>query len=87
VSADQLAGILDAIAAAPALERGLCVGHWDLWDATDDPAAVDHAVRLCLECPVLTSCRQYVDSLPKSKRPPGVVAGELHTGTPKRKAG
>ena len=44
MTADAYAGILDAIHAAPTLERGLCVGHWDLWDATDDAATVAHAM-------------------------------------------
>jgi hypothetical protein len=70
----QLAGILDAIAAAPDL-RGLCAWQWDLFDQVDDPAAVEQAIGLCRQCPVLAQCAQWVASLPPRRRPVGVVAG------------
>jgi hypothetical protein len=71
----QLAGILEAIAGAPALDRGLCIGQWDLFDNTEDPAAVDQAIELCGQCSVRTRCAEYVASLPPRRRPVGVVAG------------
>ncbi len=80
-----LAGLLDAIPAAPPLERGRCIDQWDLFDATDDPAAVELAIQLCQECPVLNRCREWVDSLPKSKRPIGVCGGVVNTPPKTRK--
>jgi Transcription factor WhiB len=73
----QLAGIIEALAGAPNLERGLCVWNWHLFDETDDPAAVDQAIGLCRQCPVLAQCAEYVASLPARKRPVGVIAGEV----------
>lgn len=70
----QLDSLLDAISAAPALERGLCVGQWDLFDSTDEPAAVEQAIELCGQCSVRARCAEYVASLPPRKRPVGVVA-------------
>jgi len=72
-----LDALVEAIAAAPALDRGLCVGQHDLWDETDDPAAVDQAIGLCHQCPVLAQCAEWVNSLSPRKRPIGVVAGAV----------
>jgi hypothetical protein len=67
-------GVLDALHAAPDLRDGLCIWQWDLFDETDDPAAVEHAISLCQQCPVLSRCRDYVESLPPSNRPFGTTA-------------
>jgi hypothetical protein len=72
----QLAGIIEALAGAPDL-RGLCAWQWDLFDNTDDPAAVELALSLCGQCKVLAQCAEYVASLPARKHPVGVVAGEV----------
>jgi hypothetical protein len=50
MSARVLTGLLDAISAAPNLERGLCVGNWAIFDDTDLP---DEALELCRRCSVL----------------------------------
>jgi len=72
----MLDGLLDAITAAPDLRQGLCVGHWSLWDATDDPAIVDHCVSQCLRCPVLSRCRDWSPTF-SNRRLSGVVAGKV----------
>jgi hypothetical protein len=72
-----LDGIIEAIGAALALERGLCVGQWDLFDSTDDPAAVDLALSLCDQCKVRARCAEYVASLSPRNRPIGVIAGTV----------
>lgn len=41
-------------------------------DAESDIAV---AVTVCGSCPVIDTCRSWVDSLPPSRRPSGVVAG------------
>lgn len=71
----QLAGIIEALRSIPDLEHGLCVGQWDLFDTTDDPAAVDQAIELCSQCSVLTRCQDWLASLKPQRRPCGVVAG------------
>jgi hypothetical protein len=73
----QLDGILDAIASAPDLERGLCVGQFDLFDNTEDPAAVELALSLCAQCSVRDQCAEYVAGLSPRKRPIGVIAGAV----------
>jgi Transcription factor WhiB len=74
----QLAGLIEAIHdGVPDLERGLCIGQWDLFDDTEDPAAVDQAIELCSQCSVRTRCAEWVNSLTPRRRPLGVVAGEI----------
>jgi hypothetical protein len=72
----QLVGILEALAGAPDL-NGLCAWQWDLFDNTDDPAAVDQAIGLCRQCSCLDKCRTWYESLPPRRRPLGVVAGVI----------
>jgi hypothetical protein len=67
---------------APDLRGARCAGRWDLFDAEqDDPEdrawAVERAIQICGDCPVLGPCTAYVDGLKPSRRPPGVVAGRL----------
>ena len=69
--------LLDAIYAAPNLTRGLCVGQHDLFDAVDDPAAVERALGLCAECKVLTECAAWADSQPRRSLY-GVIAGHIY---------
>jgi len=81
MTATALAGMLAAIGAAPDLRRGLCVGNWSLWDATDDPAIVDHCVRQCRRCPVLDRCRDWSATL-THRQLSGVVAGVVRPWSP-----
>lgn len=49
----------------------------------DDAAFAEAAAkRLCAACPSLARCAERVDALPRSKRPPGVVAGTVHRPKP-----
>lgn len=77
-----LADLLAAIGNGPNLERGLCVGHPDLWDAVDDPGLADHAAALCLECPVLIDCREWSSEL-SNRQLSGVVAGVVRPWDPR----
>jgi hypothetical protein len=77
----QLAGILDAIAAGPNL-GGLCAWQWDLFDDTDNPAAIEQAVELCRQCPVLARCAEWsADYSPHDLS--GVVAGQVRPWSPR----
>jgi hypothetical protein len=40
----QLASAFDTIRSGDNFEEGLCVGHWDLFDVTDDPGITDKAI-------------------------------------------
>jgi hypothetical protein len=80
----MLAGILDAIAAAPDLSRGLCAWNWDLFDAVDEPAAVEKAKSLCQQCRVLAQCAEWSDALPPNALH-GVVAGRRYEWAPSRR--
>lgn len=79
---EDLAGALRGI---PELPGAACAGAWELFDPKDDDEDAEDlqyrhsaAVRMCLsDCPCLAACRSWVASLPPSKRPVGVVAGEV----------
>jgi hypothetical protein len=77
--------LLDAIGAAPVLPGAKCRGRHHLFDpAAPDEASetVDQrhsqAIGLCFRCPSLNRCADWWSGLPKRKRPPGVVAGQVH---------
>ncbi len=91
MSADQLAAILAAVGAAPALPGARCRGRHHLFDEAtpdEDPDTVayrhDHALRLCRSCTALASCEQWFESLPRSQRPSGVIAGQVRQPKPGR---
>lgn len=80
----QYGNLLDAIGVAPALPGARCRGRHHLFDARgpDEPpetAAARHrqAIGLCCLCPSLADCTAWVDGLTPSKRPVGVVAGQI----------
>jgi hypothetical protein len=77
-----LADLLSAIRGAPNLERGLCVGQWDLWDSADDPIMTARAVSLCWECPVLPQCGEWAAGL-TNRELSGVVAGVVRPWEPR----
>lgn len=79
-----LAGLLEAIGAAPSLPGARCRGRSSEFDETDCPETIEYALNLCRSCPALTACTAWVASLPPRKRPPGVVAAQLNTQTPRR---
>ncbi|CAJ1578983.1 hypothetical protein [[Mycobacterium] wendilense] len=90
--------LFDALALAPELPDAACVGLWEAFDPAppgETPEDTEYryqtAQHVCRTCPALASCAEWVDSLPKSKRPRGVVAGQINTpkpiGRPARKAG
>lgn len=77
--------LLAALAGVPVLPGAKCRGRAHLFDEARPDEAPDtaeqrhgHAVTLCRSCPALPSCSEWFDSLPRSKRPPGVVAGRIH---------
>lgn len=93
--ADQLDRLLGAISAAPALPGARCRGKAHLFDEAgkhEDPETADQrhtqALGLCRGCTALASCQQWYTALPRSKRPPGVVAGQInqprHPGRPRK---
>lgn len=73
----------------PELPGARCRNHRALFDATCTPGgdedtqlvalreARTEAQAICAACPALAKCRAWVESLPQSRRPGGVVAGEL----------
>lgn len=89
MSADQFAGLLDAIGAAPALPGARCRGKAHLFDAAGKHEAPEtteqrhtQALGLCRLCPSLAGCTTWFDTLPATRRPKGVVAGRLNTPKP-----
>lgn len=79
---DNLDGLLGALMGAPHLPGARCVGRHQLFDPPGDhepPERVTErhtaATHLCRNCPALASCEQWVDSLPRTRRPPGVTGG------------
>lgn len=76
-----------ALGLAPALPGARCRGKHHLFDAPSEldrePAettAARHAqaLQLCRGCTALASCTTWFDSLPTSKRPHGVIAGQIN---------
>ncbi|MBI5339023.1 MAG: WhiB family transcriptional regulator [Mycolicibacterium rufum] len=79
-----LDNLLDAIGRAPALPGARCRGRHHLFDGPQsgedsEVVAQRHAqaVGLCQRCPALDRCREWSATLPRTRRPPGVVAGEI----------
>jgi hypothetical protein len=80
MSVSMLEGLLDAIAAAPPLEQGLCVGNWDLFDNVDLP---DAALKLCRQCKVRAQCAEWSAAFDNHTLS-GVVAGHVRPWEPRR---
>lgn len=81
------ASLFGALGSIPTLSGAACRGRADEFDIepSADPERIERAIHVCAACPALTCCRQCVSSLPPSKRPSGVVAGELREWAPRRK--
>lgn len=88
---NPLDALLAAIGAAPALPGARCRGRHQLFDS--GPPGKHHdtrdarhaqALALCNRCPSLRRCEDWIDSLPKSRRPAGVVAGRINYSNPWR---
>ena len=83
---DWLALLERVLAGAPSLPGAKCRGRAHLFngaepDENPETVAARHtqALGLCLNsCPSLSRCEEWVNSLPKSKRPLGVIAGRLN---------
>lgn len=76
--------LLLALAGSTALPGARCRGRWALFDPPehgDNPAVTEQrhqqAIGLCQRCTALASCTEWFDSLPKAKRPAGVIAGRV----------
>jgi hypothetical protein len=72
------ADLFDSLAAIPRLPGALCRGRREDWDPdltkADAQDPEQDAAAICLVCPALTLCRDWIDSLKPSQRPAGVVA-------------
>ncbi len=88
--------LLGTLLGAPALPGARCRGRSHLFDPADtrEPPEIvaqrhAQALELCSGCPSLEPCREWLDGLPKSKRPGGVVAGTVNQpprGRPRQSA-
>ena len=83
-AAEMFDGLLASLAGIPALPGARCRGRPHLFDAKRagedaDVASARHAqaLALCAGCPALTRCEEWIDSLPPSRQPAGIVAGRL----------
>lgn len=77
--------LLLSLAGCPALPGARCRNRAHLFDEAgphEDPDVVSQrqaqAIELCARCPSLTRCGDWLNSLPKRKRPAGVVAGRIN---------
>lgn len=82
--------LLAELAAAPNLPRARCAGRHRLFDSciegdrTGPRGAAelaehrDAALRVCQACPELAACGAWFTTLPRSRRPLGVVAGRVN---------
>lgn len=76
--------LLGALTAVPQLDGARCRGRSELFDprAYFEPEAKleqrqAEAVAECHQCPALADCRRWLDGLPRSARPSGVVAARV----------
>lgn len=76
--------LVSSLAGVPVLRGARCRGRHDLFDPQlageiADVAEARHvqAQSICGRCPALAACGSWLDSLPKSRRPAGVVAGRI----------
>ena len=78
------ADLFSALSGAPDLPGAACINKWGLFDpepegrterAADTQQRHAQAVAICESCPVLAPCRDWLNGLPRGKRPAGVVAG------------
>lgn len=83
--------LLGALAGTPILPGARCRGRPHLFDAAppgepDEVTEARHlqALGLCRACPALARCGDYLISLPPSKRPSGVIAGQIRRERPNR---
>lgn len=81
-AADDMGGLLGALTGAPRLPGARCVGRSALFDSIEpgeDPEAADERVEaakhICGTCRALPDCDEWVMSLARSRRPPGVTGG------------
>lgn len=84
MNADTVRDLLAELAVAPAFPGALCRGRPHLFDGKSGrestPAAearYAQALALCERCPSLERCGDWLDGLPRSRRPLGVVAGRI----------
>ena len=69
------------------LPGALCRGRTE-WDYGATMADRDVAIAICRRCPELGACRRWMRSLPKGKRPVGViVAGKFYPPKPRKTDG
>ncbi|WOC12578.1 transcriptional regulator [Gordonia sp. MP11Mi] len=83
---------------SPKLTGAACTRDPRLFDSRDPDESVDaaadrheQAVALCWQCPALTACREYADSLSSYRRVDGVIAARAPArmqtaGRPRKKA-
>lgn len=81
--------LIATLAGTPALPGARCRGRHHLFDEaahteTAETVTARHqqALGLCERCPSLTRCGDWLESLPPSKRPPGVIAGRVRRPRP-----
>ena len=85
----NLDDLADAVANIPPLPDARCRGMWAAFDPardgeSDEQSEQRHqlAIRICHRCPELGPCTQWIDTLPRTKHPGGVVAAKLRNPRP-----
>lgn len=78
------ADLFAALRGIPHLPDAQCVGLWAAFDPPEQgeqPEETEYryktALNVCARCPALSRCSDWLDSLPRSRRPHGVVAGRV----------
>jgi hypothetical protein len=87
--------IFDILGQAPNLAGALCKGRADIFElppttAPDYTREVAVAVKVCHRCPVLPKCERYLERMPSTDRPVGMVFAARvvpkHTGRGRNRA-
>jgi hypothetical protein len=66
----------------PRLTDGLCIGGPEDFERMD-AEGVERALHVCARCPERVPCRRWVDALPRTHRPVGVVGGRVVREAPR----
>jgi hypothetical protein len=78
-SGRKTAAALAKVFTTPQLPGARCVGRWEMFDPDGDDDQHQQAMALCRNCPALTRCSDWLESLQPQQRPHGVIAGRLIT--------
>lgn len=80
MTSDDLGRLMAAwLGSVPQLPDAACRGRTEMADVDvrSSREAIDAAIDVCLDCPVMLACAEWVEGLPADQKPAGVTASIL----------